>query len=175
MLITLMPLADMPIDDVDALLDSAFGNDRQSRTAYRIREGTAFIPALSFAAVANNDLVGELVGTIQCWPVALASESGRTVPLTMVGPVAVRPDRQREGIGRLLMAHTLAVADSSDAGRAMMLIGDPEYYQRLFGFSANHTSGWRAPGPVDQRRLLARGDRVPATAGMLGPRVSALA
>ena len=55
-----------------------------------------------------------------------------------------------------------------------MLIGDPEYYGRFFGFSADRTSGWRVPGPVEQRRLLALGDAVPDGAGMLGPRVAAL-
>ena len=37
MLITLSPLADAAPDDIERLLDSAFGTDRHSRTAYRIR------------------------------------------------------------------------------------------------------------------------------------------
>ena len=51
----------------------------------------------------------------------------------------------------------------------MMLIGDPEYYGRFFGFSAERTADWRLPGPVERHRLLARGPDVPALAGMLGP------
>ena len=47
---------------VEALLDRAFGVDRRSRTAYRLREGTQAIPALSLAALED----GALVGTIQC-------------------------------------------------------------------------------------------------------------
>jgi predicted N-acetyltransferase YhbS len=50
-----------------------------------------------------------------------------------------------------------------------MLIGDPEYYGRFFGFTAERTAAWRLPGPVDPRRLLSRGADIPATAGMLGP------
>ena len=56
-----------------------------------------------------------------------------------------------------------------------MLIGDPEYYGRFFGFSAEATAGWRLPGPVEARRLLARGPGVPAGTGAIGPRVTAVA
>jgi hypothetical protein len=52
----------------------------------------------------------------------------------------------------------------------MMLFGDPEYSGRFWVFTAYATSGWRLPGPVEPRRLLARGTGVPAIAGELGPR-----
>ena len=51
----------------------------------------------------------------------------------------------------------------------MCLIGDPEYYGRFFGFDSARTGGWRLPGPVERRRLLARGPGVPAGEGDLGP------
>lgn len=158
-------------NEIAALLDSAFGADRHLRTAYRIRAGTAFDPALSFAALDGT----VLVGLIQCWPIALALDSGDTAPLFMVGPVAVLPARQRDGIGRVLMAHMLAAAKASGTDRALMLIGDPEYYGRFFGFSADKTANWRAPGPVEQHRLLARGPDVPSAPGMLGPRIAVTA
>ena len=72
----------------------------------------------------------------------------------LVGPVAVRPDRQRDGLGRLLMT---AMIDSVGPDAPLMLIGDPEYYERFFGFTARHTGQWRLPGPFEPRRLLARG------------------
>ncbi len=51
------------------------------------------------------------------------------------------------------------------------MIGDAEYYERFFGFSAAHTGGWLLPGPWDPARLLCRTDRpeVLPTRGMLGP------
>ena len=54
-------------------------------------------------------------------------------------------------------------------GAPLMLIGDPEYYGRFFGFTAARTGAWRLPGPFEQRRLLARGDGVPDGAGEIGP------
>lgn len=165
----LVPLDQIPSDAVEALLDRAFGPDRRSRTAYRVRAGTTPIPELSFAACAPD---GALLGTIQCWPVALACDRGGHVPMVMVGPVAVEPDRQQGGIGRQLVARTLqAAATSADAGAdALMLIGDPEYYGRFFGFTADRTGGWRMPGPFEARRLLALGSAVPDGTGLLVPR-----
>ncbi len=167
----LMPLAAIAPEATDTLLDSAFGTDRRARTAYKIRAGTEFDPSLSFAAGDGPTLVG----VIQCWPVVLTLDGGGTAPLVMIGPVAVLPDRQRDGIGRMLMNHMLAEAERTGQDRALMLIGDPEYYGRFFGFSSASTGYWRVPGPIDQHRLLARGPDVPAVAGMLGPHIVAIA
>ena len=167
-MVELLPLSDIAPQVVEALLDAAFGADRFGRTAYRIRKGTDAIPALSFALVE----AGALVGTIQCWPVAHHAPDGAATPLVMVGPVAVRPDVQRGGYGRTLMAHMLAAAETKADG-ALMMIGDPEYYGRFFGFDGDATGAWELPGPFEKRRLLARainGHRLPTGAGMIGPR-----
>jgi predicted N-acetyltransferase YhbS len=167
-LIAIIPLQEVAPARVEALLDAAFGADRFGRTAYRLRAGTGAISAFSFAAVDQ----GALVGSIQCWPVALFNDGGeRHAPLVMVGPVAVAPDRQRGGIGQMLMAATLAAADA-DADGALMMIGDPEYYGRFYGFTADATALWTLPGPWEPRRLLARaanGHDAPDAAGMIGP------
>jgi predicted N-acetyltransferase YhbS len=161
----LVPIDAVPHAAVERLLDHAFGPDRHARTAYRLRAGTQPLPDLSFAATEG----GALLGTIQCWPVRFVADDGRAVPLVLVGPVAVTPARQQGGLGRRLMRAALAGADAR--GLDLMLIGDPEYYGRFFGFSADRTGGWRLPGPVERHRLLARGAGVPAGAGEIGPRV----
>lgn len=151
-MIAISPLLPVPPADIEALLDAAFGPDRHGRVAYRLRAGATAIPALSFAA---HDAHGQLVGTLQSWPVALATPGGARVELVMVGPVAVLPDHQGKGIGKALMDALVAAADAG-AADAMMMIGDPEYYGRFFGFTADATGGWRIDGPYEQRRLLAR-------------------
>jgi predicted N-acetyltransferase YhbS len=163
--IALVPLAGVDPEAVEALLDRAFGPDRRTRTAYRVRGGTLPVPELSFAALDSEQ---NLLGAIQCWPVELQCDGGDAVPLVMVGPVAVDPERQQGGIGRALMERMLEVAGDAP----LMLVGDPEYYARFFGFTADRTHGWRLPGPFEPRRLLARGDGVPDCAGLLGPRAA---
>ncbi len=166
----IVPLGHVDPAAVEGLLDTAFGMDRHGRTAYRLREGTAWLPGLSLAAVDG----AALVATIQCWPIALAPDCGPPLPITLVGPVAVLPGRQRDGIGRALMQAMLAAAgDVAD----LLLIGDPEYYGRFFGFTADATGGWALPGPVERRRLLARlgSNTAWPRHGTLGPRDAALA
>jgi predicted N-acetyltransferase YhbS len=168
--IALLPLETVEPQAVEALLDRCFGPGRRARTAYKVRLGTSAIPELSFAAVAPD---GSLLGSIQCWPVALECDRGGSVPMVMVGPVAVAPERQQGGIGRMLMERMLEAAAGSQlpGADALMLIGDPEYYARFFGFTAEKTGGWRLPGPFEPRRLLARGAGVPAGSGALGARL----
>ena len=165
----------IPLDSVDsalveALLDRAFEPTRARRTAYRVREGTDWLPALSFAALDSEE---RLAGTIQCWPVALTEPKeagGKRHPLIMVGPVAVLPEQQGSGFGQALVTATLA-ALSPEAPLPQVMVGDADYYERFFGFSAAHTGGWLLPGPWDPARLLCRSDRpqVLPTRGMLGP------
>ena len=82
---TLVPLDNVDPALIEALLDRAFEPARRTRTAYLLRAGLDCLPPLSFAAIDMDD---QLVGTIQCWPVALTDPKGKKHPLIMVGPVA---------------------------------------------------------------------------------------
>lgn len=162
MTLNIAPLSHAEPAAVESLLDDAFGVDRHGRTAYRIREGMSAIPALSFAGFDGHSLVG----TLQSWPVALGD-----LPLVLIGPVAVRPGLQRAGIGRAMMNALL----ETQVRDPLVMIGDPEYYGRFFGFSADATQGWTVPGPVERRRLLTRYNAELPKTGQLGPRVAMLA
>lgn len=168
---TLIPLSNVDPDMIEELLDRAFGPDRHARTAYRMREETQWLDALSFAALDDDEM---LVGTIQVWPVALSDPEGRAHPMLMVGPVAVLPEHQRGGYGKALMLATLDAVErtSGDApALPLVMIGDAEYYGRFFGFGAEHTGGWHCPGPFDPARLLVRcpNPAVLPEKGMIGP------
>ncbi len=124
----------VPLDSIDpalieALLDRAFEPGRHKRTAYKVREGTDWLPALSFAALDEGD---HLAGTIQCWPVALNTPDGRRHPMIMVGPVAVLPELQGLGYGKALMSASIA-ALNPQAPLPQVMIGDAEYYGRFWG------------------------------------------
>ena len=162
---TLIPLDQVDPAGVERVLDLAFGLDRHGRPAYAIRQGTEWLPALSFAALDEN---GTLTGTIQAWPVALADPAGRAHPLIMVGPVAILPERQGQGFGRALMAAQAGAIDPA-APLPQVLIGDAPYYSR-FGF-VEAPRGWKCPGPWDPARLLVRGadPAMLPQEGMLGP------
>ena len=160
---TLHPLSAVPPKAIEALLDAAFGTDRHGRTAYAVRAGTNPVTDLSFVCLDDQ----KLVGSLQSWPVALTTPDHRRMPLIMVGPVAVTPEHQSQGIGNQM---TRVAAQRLDlAGISAMMIGDPEYYE-AFGFRSGPASSWSLPGPVEPQRILLRaapGSEWP-TEGQLG-------
>jgi predicted N-acetyltransferase YhbS len=154
-MIDITPLAHVDPASVEHLLDAAFGADRHGRTAYKMRARVQMVAEMSFAALDK----GKLVGTLQSWPVALEGLDGGLTGMTLVGPVAVSPDVQRGGIGKILM-QAMLVAAEREGHDALIMIGDPEYYDRFFGFKSDPTQQWDLPGPFERRRLLARVTRV---------------
>ena len=60
-------------------------------------------------------------------------------PITMLSPLAVRPDAQKQGIGGALVRDVCALADA--AGEPLVVLqGSPRYYPR-FGFVDSRTHG----------------------------------
>src|SRR5215831_6545429 len=90
-----------------------------------LRQSDDWAPALSFVAVVDDAVVGNV-----------ACSYGRVVPsggrMLYLGPLGVRPERQRQGVGQALMHAVLGAADALDEP-VVVLRGDPGYYQR-FGF-----------------------------------------
>lgn len=147
-MITLAPAGARDAAAIDQLLDTCFGPARRARTAYRLRDGVEPIAPLSLVARVGTDLAG----SIQLWPMHLMH--GTVTPLTLLGPLAVSPDRRCEGIGKALLTEALARVD--DGGYPpVVLIGDAPYYGQ-FGFEAAPTQQWAVPGHVDRARLLVR-------------------
>ena len=90
--------------------------------------------ALTISLVA--DLDGDIVGHIAFSP---ARASAPEQSWYALGPVAVRPDLQRRGIGAELIERGLELLVCRGAD-GCILTGDPGYYQRFgFALSAEHT------------------------------------
>ena len=147
--------------EVEALLDTAFGPGRQGLSSYRVRDGAAPVADLCFVV---RDEDGILAGAIRYWPVRI----GRAECL-LLGPIAVHPTRQGEGLGARLMARSLDAARESGWSR-VLLVGDAPYYER-FGF--NKVEGIEMPPPTNPDRLLGQALVPGAFAGVTG-RVEAM-
>ena len=130
------------------LLDIAFGPGRVTRTAERLREGNRQISEYDRMAVTKID--GVLVGAISFWPIAIDETAG-----LLLGPLAVHPDMQGQGVGLVLIQDALAAIDETRFAFTL-LVGDLPYYQKC-DFSVAPTSV-KLPGPVDPQRLLVRGE-----------------
>ncbi len=127
----------------EALLDAAFGANRQTRTCQQLRDGRAPAEGLALSAVRK----GKLVGTLRLWHVSAGG-----IPALMLGPLAVDNACRKLGVGAALMDHALAAAKAR-GHRAVILLGDAPYYGR-FGFSAAKTCELSLPGPFERDRLL---------------------
>ena len=127
----------------EALLDRVMGRARVLKPSERLRRGR--LPADGLALVARDS--GKLVGTVRLWNI----RAGVT-PALLLGPLAVDRAAQSDGVGSGLMRFAIARATSLDH-QGIILIGDPEYYER-FGFTAEATTGLLMPAPVERRRFL---------------------
>ncbi|WP_417587024.1 GNAT family N-acetyltransferase [Pararhodobacter oceanensis] len=140
-----MDLAQEQPDDhweVEALYDLCFAPGRTALSSYRLREAVAPVAGL---CLVMRDRSGAVVGAIRQWPVLVGG-----APCLLLGPVAVHPTRQGEGLAQML------IRESVDAARALgwervLLVGDASYYQR-FGFTRlDHVV---MPPPTNPERVL---------------------
>lgn len=143
--------------EVEALFDLCFAPGREVLSSYRLRDGVAPVVELSRVARDEN---GILAAAIRFWPVRVGGQ-----PALLLGPVAVHPTHQGEGLGGVLIRQSLS--DARDLGwHRMLLVGDAPYYGR-FGFI--RLSGVIMPPPTNPDRVLGV-ELIPgAWAGVEGP------
>jgi predicted N-acetyltransferase YhbS len=140
---------------VEALVLRAFGPGRFAKAAERLREGREPDRALSFVAWDG----GHLVGCVQLWRVSV----GET-PAILLGPIAVEAAARSHGLGAALVERACEAA--AEAGHALIvLVGDMPFFGP-HGFAP--APGVRMPGPVDQRRVLAKPLTPGADQGLAG-------
>jgi putative acetyltransferase len=140
--------ADAPI--IGALITAAFKTaPHSSGTEAAIVDGLRAAGALGLSLVALVD--GAIVGHVAFSPVRI---DGRPTTWFGLGPVCVRPDRQRTGIGGQLIRTGLDRLKERGAG-GCVLLGDPAYYRR-FGFRGDTRLRYsHAPAEFFQRLAFA--------------------
>lgn len=136
--------AEKPDDwwEVEALYDLCFAPGREALSSYRLRDGIDPVDGLSLTARDEQEI---LAGAIRYWPVRVGA-----APALLLGPIAVHPVHQGEGLGGLLIRESLALAAARGWARAM-LVGDQPYYAR-FGFEV--LPGVVMPPPTNPARVL---------------------
>ncbi|MEE3360313.1 MAG: N-acetyltransferase [Pseudomonadota bacterium] len=127
--------------EVEALYDHCFAPGRTALSSYRLRDGIAPVSNLCLVA---RDEVGQVGGAIRYWPIRVGG-----VKSLLLGPVAVHPIAQGEGLGALLITKSLEVA--RDDWDRVLLVGDAPYYSR-FGFQK--LDGVEMPPPTNPDRIL---------------------
>ena len=131
--------ADLPA--ICTLNDLAFGGPDEGRIVEALDDDGDTL--LSLIAKTPDD---QVIGHIQFFEIGLIGPG--PAQIAGLGPMSVRPDIQRSGIGSVLVQYGLDSLARHGAHRVFVL-GHPDYYPR-FGFSVDATAGFAAPwgGPA---------------------------
>lgn len=132
------------IDAIRRLNELAFEGPAEARIVDRLR-----VSARPFISLVAED-EGRIVGHVCFSPVDVVHPDGHAVTVGGLGPMAVAPDRQRQGIGTKLVERGLD--ECRRAGfTVVVVVGHPEYYPR-FGFQPAAPRGvvsqYDVPEPV---------------------------
>lgn len=106
----------------------------------QLRKHEDFIADLDYVATIEGQVVGQITytkGFVQ-------SDNGIQHTVICFGPLSVLPEYQGRGIGSKLVQHSLSRARALGY-RAVLIYGDPEYYQR-FGFVGAESFDIGTPG-----------------------------
>lgn len=128
----------------------AFGRPSEANLVDALRAKAT--PFISLVAVRE----GEVVGHILFSPVTI--ETGQAPNCTDavfvgLGPVAVLPEYQNQGVGSQLVREGLEVCRQTEAA-AVVVLGHPEFYPR-FGFIPASRYGLRCEYPVPDDVFMA--------------------
>ncbi len=122
------------ISGVRRVEEAAFGRRGEAELVDLIRQRGAV--TLSLVAVEDGEVLGHVLfspGTV--------TDGKESWPCEGMGPVAVMPERQRQGIGSKLIEEGLEKCWQRGA-KAVFVLGDPAYYGR-FGFTRTDRFGIR--------------------------------
>lgn len=136
-----------PSDDgaIRRLNDAAFGGTHESRLIAAIRDSR--LAAIELVAVGDETIVGHILFSV----LAVTIEC-RSIRALALAPMAVRPGRQRQGIGSALV-HAGLHAAREQGWQAIIVLGHPAFYPR-FGFSAEKAACLEAPFQGDAFMVL---------------------
>ncbi len=97
---------------------------------HRYRSDPAFVPELDLVM---DDDDGRLVGQIMFSKASLVLPNGSPFPIWTFGPISIRPDRKRQGLGLRLLLHALEKARALGIG-FLCMEGNLDFYQHA-GFA----------------------------------------
>ena len=129
---------DADLIDVLSVERGAFKSNSESNLVKNILVDPSAKPILSLIAIVNNQTVGHILFTN-----AHLSDKSSQLVLSILAPLAVRPEFQKKGIGSALIKKGLNILERSGV-ELVFVIGHPEYYPK-HGFVPAIPLGFHPP------------------------------
>jgi putative acetyltransferase len=128
--------------------DLAFGRLEEGKLVEVLRQLEGFDPKLSLVAERDDEIIGHILLN----PVTIQGDTG-VYPCLSLGPIAVLPEYQKQGVGgRLIEAgHRAALELGYDS---VVLLGHPSYYPR-FGYRMAKIWGLTNPWGINDEPFMA--------------------
>ncbi len=115
----------------------AFNKDKEPQIVEDLRANGNMV--LSLVAEKDNQIVGHIVLS----RMMIKKEDGTQVKVLAMGPVAVLPTVQKQGVGSQMIKESIRLATERGES-AILLLGHKEYYPK-FGFSPSLVVGIEHP------------------------------
>lgn len=136
-------------DAVEHLTREAFWNVyrpgcTEHYVVHVLRRDPDFVPELDL--VMEQD--GQLIGHVMYMRARITADDGREIPMMTFGPISIRPDLQRQGLGKRLLEDSMERARALGAG-ALCIEGNIDFYGKS-GFVVAGTRGIRYHGEPEQ-------------------------
>ena len=96
----------------------------------------------------EEDREGQIIGHVMYMRAKIVTDSGGEVPVMTFGPISIRPDLQRQGLGKWLLSDSIERARALGTG-ALCIEGNIEFYGKS-GFIVAGTRGIRYHGVPEQ-------------------------
>ena len=143
--ITIRPEAPGDEAAIRAVTTQAFEQEAEGKIVDALRAAKLIPVGGSLVALDGNAVVGHL---LLSWVVLRAEdETPDGHSALALGPMAVAPERQHQGIGSKLVQASIDVARNAEA-RVVIVLGHPEFYPR-FGFTPARPQGIECPFPIE--------------------------
>lgn len=132
---------DTDVSEVLLVEKEAFGYDKEANLVKDLLSDPSAQPLYSILAFENNKAIGHILFTSACLE---GKQNGAS--LSLLAPLAVLPDYQKQGVGGKLIAHGLKLLTAAGIDLVFVL-GHPGYYPR-YGFKPAGVQGFEAPYPI---------------------------
>ena len=134
---------DTDLNDILFIERDAFKSNKEVDLTRDMLADPSAKPLLSLIAIIENRAVGHILFTT-----AHLSNNPNEAAISLLAPLAIIPNYQKQGIGCKLIKKGLELLSKSGVDLVFVL-GHPEYYPR-HGFSPASKLGFEAPYPIPE-------------------------